>query len=161
MCLIINRLYHKAGGENDDYMPCPLTAQEDILVYKLLLHLPWGGAYTPYQMMPISFLDGRYYYDSTFTFALNLEQQDDCVIKGCHAYHSYDSAEWIDNGTFNSRIHRAVIPKGTKFYVGRFGDIVSEKLIVINDLDEETGMKGLEPITFEDYTCKYLLPFTC
>ena len=159
MCLIINRLYHKMGGENEDYRPRHLTAQEDILVYKLLLHTPWGGVFTPYQYMPISFWDGRYNYVSTFTFALN-EEGDDCVVEGCHAYHSYDRAELIDNGTFNSRIHRAVIPKGTKFYVGLFGDIVSENLIIINDLDEETGMKGLEPITFADYTCKYLLPLT-
>ena len=138
MCLIISKVYHKK--DNNYNVKC-LVAKEDILVYKCLDCLD-GKYYTPFQYMPIMFTKGKCVYNK-----VNMPKSkcywNDTIGVGIHAYSTKVKAIMVAKDfhktakdfhkTNGTSMHYAVIPKGSNFYIGNNGDIVSNNLIVYRD----------------------------
>ena len=149
MCLYINTYFHENNvfgslhteqmeynGANFNQVPKPFVAKTDIHVYKVLEkhHSEYGNTYkTPYMEAPVAFVK----YDKGmsiskmlsfgFTFEFDNFFHRYSVKKGIHSYLEQTSLNLLK--TTWSHKH-AIIPKGTKFYIGTHRDVVSEKLIV-------------------------------
>ena len=156
MCLITDNYYHKKDKFNN--VKC-FVAEEDILVYKCL-DCKNGEFRTPFQYMPIVFTKGKYVYNK-----VKMSQKIGCgirenavVSKGIHAFSTRGNAIKLVkffydvNGT---SMHYAVIPKGSNFYLGSQGDVVSNNLIVYR---EKRCFDRHYPniIDFNKYIDKYL-----
>lgn len=133
MCLITSEFYHKKDKNHN--VKC-LIAQEDILVYKCLDCID-GEYCTPFQYMPIMFTKGKYVYNKT-----DMQDTQECEWKGesigvgIHAYITMSIAISLSRAyhiNYGTSMHYAVIPKGSKFYIGIDEDIVSNNLIVYRD----------------------------
>lgn len=111
MCLIINSIHYNRRNKIK-----PFEARKDILVYKRLIVSDYGQLITPYRCYPINFKDGVCELQAEFGIWRNE------VSQGIHAYTAPDTRQC---GYYN-----AVIPKGTKFFIGWCNDIVAEKLII-------------------------------
>ena len=137
MCLTINRAIHALTkyGEFKAF-----TAKTDIAVDKLLEEngAVIDGLSTPYQYLPIKFRKGRVTLEARGFASVTTAAE---VAIGIHAFcsrkateHELDYARsygWVFKKFF------AVIPAGSKFFVGREidGDIVSNKLIIFESED--------------------------
>ena len=109
----------------------PLVADEDIVVYKTLDHRDvFTGKEvirTPYQFYPISFKDGKCVMDGYLECYPNTS-----VSFGFHSYVDKESADisciiFAESGMTK---HWAIIPKGGRYFLGNYGDAVSDKLII-------------------------------
>ena len=156
MCLVTSTFYHKK--DNNRNVKC-FVAKEDILVYKCL-DCEDGVYCTPFRYMPIVFTKGKYVYNK-----VKMSQKIGCgirenavVSKGIHAFSTRGNAIKLVkffydvNGT---SMHYAVIPKGSNFYLGSQGDVVSNNLIVYR---EKRCFDRHYPniIDFNKYIDKYL-----
>lgn len=114
----------------------PLVAEKPILVYKMLKRLPFRYRVkeTPYQNLKISFEKGVCTLSAKlkymFIHLINATE----VSEGIHAWKTKtwanEAADCYKNyNGGRAGIHYAVIPKGEKYFVGKF-DIVSEKMII-------------------------------
>ena len=150
MCLIVDKYYHHYGGKNEGCLLTPLIAEEDITVFKVL-SLRDGMITTPYQAMPVTFNDkGTFEYTAGFEW----DDKEKGISCGCHAYSSFGRALMTSETFVSLYTYKAVIPKGSKFFIGKFGAIVSNRLIIHN----ERFYFG-EPIavfTLNDYIYKYI-----
>ena len=123
MCLAIDKGFHK----NNE----PLIAERNIRVYKCL-DMDQFGITTPFMYYPIEFdEEGKCILISK---KLELTSQD-TIREGIHACRTKKAAEFIcfmfpEAGTTT---FKAIIPKGTKYFIGNNGDIVSEKIIIYNE----------------------------
>lgn len=147
MCLTINENFHK-GKIN---LNKPIVIDVDILVWKCLD--VFNGYSTPFMKKKIKFVNniatqhyGRFTWGSC----------DKTMI--AHGIHSYWS-ECESNNTadsfskrWNTKNFCAVIPKGSKIFVGRCGDIVSDKLFIFKtDEDFDMYKKEHEVIRATEY----------
>ena len=165
MCLSVNLDFHKVK----DNKPIALVAKQSILVYKVL-EVKGKHYRTPYMLKGINFDDeyGMFFYKTT-RFSINklfpyyYPQCHYDVLKGIHSYFVFDEANHtnehmkIVDGS-NSNIHYAIIPKGSKFYVGNNCDIVSSNLVVFENetkYNENKEYFGDEPIEFSEYLKKF------
>ena len=155
MCLIISKVYHKE--DNNRNVKC-FVAKEDILAYKCLDYKN-GKYYTPFQYMHIVFTKGKYIYTNVYMKKKTFCKMDEggYVWSGIHAYRTMSRAFAVSSfyefdGTY---MHYAVIPKGSNFYIGNNGDIVSNNLIVYR---EKRCFDRHYPsiIDFKQYIDKYL-----
>lgn len=127
MCLEVLKYRHKGWA--------PLVAEKDIEVAKNLVHrtIPSirydEGYYTPYQMYPVNFNKKGVAVLKTEHMNLYFHTYGDeaFVKQGIHAYRRVTR----DLSCLN--LYRAVIPKGTKYYLGYGNDIVAEKMIIYQD----------------------------
>ena len=128
MCLVIEKLYH-CGIDTK-----PLVAKENIIVFKLLNH--YVGALpsvfsTPYRAYQIDFgirgSVGRFEYPHTELKLSSFGTGN--VTEGIHAFVRPYSDE---DGKLH--IFHAIIPKGAKYYIGDSGDIVADKMIIFQDI---------------------------
>ena len=117
MCLIIDSTKHKKLF--GFYLP--KIAKKDIPVYKELYHCCSGQIETPYQEYPVLFHEKKAVLKSIFT------RHGGSIYKGIHAYRKEIS------GLLNWKIHKAIIPKGSLYYIGMHLDIVSTKLIIFEN----------------------------
>ena len=133
MCLSINKKFHKNNK--------PLKAEKDIRVYKCL-DIQFGIT-TPFMYHPIKFdEEGK----CILTSGELKPTSEDTINKGIHAYRTKNDAiitclMFPETGT---TAFKATIPKGTKYFIGNNGDIVSEKMIIYNEFyltGEETTIK--------------------
>lgn len=166
MCLSVNLGFHKVK----DNKPIALVAKQSILVYKVL-EVKNKHYRTPYMLKGINFDDeyGMFFYKTT-RFSINrthysyyYTQYHYDVSKGIHSYFVFDAANnasehiKIMSGS-NSNIHYAIIPKGSKFYIGIDSDIVSSNLVVFENeakYNENKEYFGDEPIEFSEYYKKF------
>lgn len=153
MCLIISKVYHKKDKSN--MIKC-LVAQEDILVYKRL-DCTNGEYCTPFQYMPIIFTKGKYAYNKV-NMPKSKYYWNDTIKVGIHAYTTKNAAITISNAFYynsGTSMRYAIIPKGSKFYIGTDEDIVSNNLIVYR---EKRCFDRHYPniINFKQYIDKYL-----
>ena len=92
--------------------------------------------------MPINFKDdeyGMFFYKTTrFSFDKSCWDEIYYVIKGIHTFAKVEDAE--DSLRFLStncgekvKLYNAVIPKGSRFFIGRDGDIASSNLVVFKN----------------------------
>lgn len=104
-----------------------LTAKTDILVYKCLDFD--GDIYcTPFRYMPVEFNNGRVELKSEL-----IKIGKDCVEIGIHSYFNKNDAITISrsfHANSGTSMHYAIIPKGSRYYVGKVNDIASTKLII-------------------------------
>lgn len=165
MCLSVNLDFHKVKNNK----PIALVAKQSILVYKLL-EVKNKHYYTPYMIKSINFDDeyGMFFYKTT-RFGINrtysYKRYHYDVSRGIHSYVDLVKAnctkDWIQvycclNVIPN--IHYAIIPKGSKFYVGSNCDIVSSNLVVLENeakYNENKEYFGDEPIEFSEYYKKF------
>ena len=123
MCLTINMTIHKK--ENKKYVP--FVAETDLRVYKCLDYE--NGEYcTPFQYLPIVFENNMKHLHANIIL-----ESFNKIHVGIHSFHDI----WYVISTTNqfhkssgTKKHWAVIPKGSKFYIGIAGDVVSEDLII-------------------------------
>jgi hypothetical protein len=118
MCLVIDITRHKKLF--GFYLP--KIAKEDIPVYKELYHYRSGRIDTPFQYYPVIFHEKKAVLKSIFT------QHNGGIYKGIHAYRGNVIWNMKDYET-----HKAVIPKGSLYYIGICNDIVSTKLIIFEN----------------------------
>lgn len=125
MCLLIDKNKHPFFQSKVTLTP--------IIVYKLL----WkhnGIFETPYQRKIIKFIDGR------CTLKSKLVKDDKYTIgKGIHAYRflaqAWETARDLDRAISGSMIVvKAIIPKFSNYYIGYSGDIVSNKMIITDEV---------------------------
>ena len=153
MCLIISKVYHKEDSNRN--VKC-FVAKEDILVYKCL-DCNDGEYCTPFQHMPIVFTKGKYAYNKVNMPKSKCEWNDTIGV-GIHSYRAKDKAIALSKSFYwgnGTSMHYAVIPKGSNFYIGNNGDIVSNNLIVYR---EKRCFDRHYPsiINFKQYIGKYL-----
>lgn len=104
----------------------PLVAKKDILVYKLLDYSEETGHYcTPFQYRGVYFENGSVCMTSDIVLDKNRN-----VNIGLHAYFTIDAAKFVVRMFDETDVYFAVIPKGSKFYLGTENDIVSNNLII-------------------------------
>ena len=158
MCLSVNLGFHKVKNDK----PIALVAKQSILVYKVL-EIEGKHYYTPFISKAINFDDeyGMFFYKTT-KFSIDRDDQHHYdVLRGIHSCIDFDKANCI-SGYFKifgvSNIHYAIIPKGSKFYIGSDCDIVSSNLVVFENeakYNENKEYFGDEPIEFSEYWKKF------
>lgn len=163
MCLSVNLDFHKVK----DNKPIALVAKQSILVYKVLEVIDKHYR-TPYMLKSVNFDDeyGMLFYKTTrFSFDkeyLSKRNYKHLVVKGAHSYVSLDRANYdkifFEILSGSSTIHYAIIPKGSKFYIGSNYDIASSNLVVFENetkYNENKEYFGDEPIEFSEYLKKF------
>ena len=104
--------------------PKPFIAEKDILCKKCLIKLD-NDLYTPYQNVPITFNKGTCiqiaYYGFNFDEYGNIRQ-------GIHSY-----SKLCTKGLASDLIYLCIIPKGIQYYIGKYDDLVSLKLIIFKN----------------------------
>ena len=142
MCLTINTRIHRT--EEGAKWPTPLVAENDILVTKLLCSTTkkgWFGQRTAMTSMRFHKIKFGFKKEKTLEDNFGLNETEDLiyVTNGIHAFTGVGgiSCGNIDRlvSTYGDVEHYAVIPKGTKYYLGVSGDIVAEKMIIFWDKD--------------------------
>lgn len=135
MCLIISTTIHGFGK------PEPKIAKEPIEVYKILYYNKLTNwYYTPVRHKIVIFEESLDNLDP-YKFAVlqsKLNVKEFTVYEGIHAYkNKYTAFRWLQcysmDTNFEFNIFKAIIPVGSKCYFGRNGDIVSNKLVIINE----------------------------
>lgn len=115
MCLLVDTTRNN-GDE-------PLVAKKKIKCYKYLIPTESGGS-SPF-------------YEYNYTFGVEnhtqMEQKDGFVTKGFHAYRNrFKGLEialiYLPFEKYS--LYKCIIPKGAKYYLGRYGEIVSDTMIV-------------------------------
>lgn len=168
MCLSVNLNYHKVKNNK----PIALVAKQSILVYKVL-EVEGKHYHTPFEYMAINFNDeyGMFFYKTT-RFNINrthfdLSDGHKCaydVWRGIHSYIDFGEADYTTDymknlyDSTNPNIHYAIIPKGSKFYIGCDDDIVSSNLVVFKNKTKYNKNKkyfGDKPIEFSEYLEKF------
>ena len=152
MCLSVNLNYHKVKNNK----PIALVAKQSILVYKVLSSTDGVHYHTPFQYKSINFDDkyGMFFYETTrFSIFKDLDY-DYNVTCGIHSFIDIPKAYCVKR-YFQKR---SIIPKGSEFYIGADGDIVSNDLVVFKNKAKYNKNKeyfGDEPIEFSEYLRKF------
>lgn len=162
MCLCVDLNYHKVKKEK----PIALVAKQTILVHKMI-EIDGRKLFTPYSCMPINFNDdeyGMFFYKTTrFSFDRSYWDERYYVIKGIHTFAEIEDAEdslrfLSTNCGSNVKLYNAVIPKGSKFFIGKDGDIASSNLVVFKNKTKYNKNKkyfGDKPIELSEYLKKF------
>ena len=136
MCLTINRAIQALTKQGKFKA---FTAKTDIAVDKLLEENGMvDGLSTPYQYIPIKFRKGRVTLKARGFASVTPEAE---VAIGIHAFYSRKATayelDYAKTMGWAFKKFFAVIPAGSKFFVGREdnGDIVSNKLIIFESED--------------------------
>ena len=102
----------------------PLIAKDDIVVSKVLEHGRRGWT-TPYQHKRVFFIFGEAKLRSKLKVRNN-----EYVDEGIHSCSDTSTAVSILSDCDNGNVLTAIIPKGAKYFIGKWGDVVSNKLII-------------------------------
>lgn len=124
MCLIIDQSKHKIGKNNQF---CAKMSLFPIKVYKILYITPSGELVTPYMWHQINFINNKCFLSAKFNIVNSSE-----INEGIHAYYKFINAKSDVNAVRSYKIYKAIIPPFTKYFYGICGDIVAEKMIIIN-----------------------------
>ena len=159
MCLRINITFHKKEKL--------IVAERSILVYKVLERY-FGKEYnnkyhTPFIGKSINFNpdDGMYFYKNTQIkkelFGSD-EHKQKLITNGIHSFTDKQFAiDYCHNSLYRQSMHYAIIPKGSNFYIGCDGDIVSTNLVVFKRKKDYDKNKKLYGRTYE--LGRYLMDF--
>lgn len=142
MCLRISELHFVSGNE----VPQPFVAQEDLVVTKILRTCKRGYE-TPYKFKKISFIFGKYRYHKV---KLHPEVTPYSYMSNVYdIYEGIHSCECTPLYILNEDecMFKAVIPKGTPFYIGTRNDVVSSKLIIYKDAEKVSGKRLMSDFT--------------
>ena len=125
MCLIIEKGTDKKKAESN------------ILVYKCLDSY-CANYYTPYQNFPVYFEDGKCVMNTPH-FSYERNGRHTIVKEGIHSYYKRFKAEYTEfsfNHYFGTKMYYAIIPKGTNYYIGNSGNVVSTELIIFKTKED-------------------------
>lgn len=125
MCLIVEKGTNKRKAETD------------ILVYKCLDGY-CDNYYTPYQNVPVYFKKGKCVMNTPH-FSYERSRYHTIVKEGIHSYYKKSNAECYESSyyyCFGTKMYYAIIPKGTEYYIGNSGDVVSTELIIFKTLED-------------------------
>ena len=166
MCLTIDGTLHKKNILAGKYKP--YVAQENIIVYKALNKTKTKTSefwHTPYRYTTVVFdddeypawsceLEDKFTYDGRYSLKL-----PHTIKRGIHSFCSYRGAI---KGIYSDAVFFAVIPKGTKFYIGieddGYRDVVSERLIIFDQIvhEEISSWAKFCAISMTKYMEKYI-----
>ena len=145
MCLFVDKKYRKTAVNDSGYveysMPEPLVAEEDIHIFKVLHVRPNARVETPYTLYPVKFdKKNRCILEAELNpqwFARGVT----VVREGIHGYVNRFAADKealiLNRGTSMTcptSVYQAIIPRGTKYYIGDNEDIVAEKMVIIKNI---------------------------
>lgn len=121
MCLVIDTNCHPNFE--------PLVAAYDMEVIKVLAFGKRGWT-TPYRHKKVHFIFRRAILKSKMKInSLYIDE----VCEGIHSCLVDIKAREVMYGTVGALVFKAIVPKGSKFYYGTDGDIVSNKLIILKE----------------------------
>ena len=148
MCLYIDKLHYNSAEKK--YIS--KKAACDLKVAKLLYHiaevridpinindLNQGfkqteqiGYYTPIMNIKINFPNGKCIQKANGNGAHLEKRITDCVQLGIHSlkFDTIFKSNYAKLEANNIYLHYAIIPKGTNYFIGDKGDVVSENLLV-------------------------------
>lgn len=130
MCLLVDENKHLLGKSKVNLKP--------IIVYKVIMKTKIGFK-TPFRYYPVDFIKNECVLRSKLRFKLI----KDCRIveNGIHAYRSLIMAvahaqdmgmrTWTPT---NYIVFKAIIPKFSNYYIGCDGDVVSNKMIITDEV---------------------------
>jgi len=166
MCLRIDKTLHPQLCYGA--VPLPFVASDDILVTKMLKHTKKKWLFgkdkfeTPFMVEQVKFdRNGMAVLADQFSFskAYSFESSPSFVDRGIHAFTGVgrDSTNNIQGSIECGNVmYSAIIPKGTEFYIGNYGDIVAEKIIIfssvkayLNYVDKNGRPERFEPKNHE------------
>lgn len=101
----------------------PLIAEKDIFCKKCLITKTFNRLYTPYQGAFIEFNNGIYIQ---VAYHFSFDEFGD-INQGIHSYSKYPT------GLRDDLAYPCIIPKGTQYYIGYDGDLVSLRLIIFKN----------------------------
>lgn len=128
------------------------TATKNIPVYKFLTR----NGHTPFKDYPIIFekklpkvelLNDYHFYDNGINQGYHSYSTSVCLsesLNNTHVYAPSPSPCWL--GSFPHRIvcHKGYIPKGTKYYINEWCEIVSETLVVLPEIVNANSYLSIE-----------------
>lgn len=91
-----------------------MTARKDIVVYKILLKWRDGTLRTPFRNCVINIGEQKESY---------LLKEENEITIGLHSFKSYNLIS--DKDGHWGRVAKCIIPKGSKYYVGKFDGRIS------------------------------------
>ncbi len=107
----------------------PIIAEEDLKVYKLLKKPMFGITKTPYMRKVLWFRKGMIRQKSKL--GLGYFPGHRYIYEGIHSFVDFSPSYKITPP--DEEVFIAVIPKGSKLYIGQDGDAVSTELIVFRN----------------------------
>lgn len=151
MCLRVNKEIHSEYIKVKHYyngltkIPKPLVAKTNIVAIKKLSLDKDDNYHTPFMCKNVTFNNGIVTLESDVKEGFRVEKSawydTYDVANGIHSFIERDRCMWSREKLFVS-----IIPKGSKYYLGEDGDLVSEKLIVFEtqeDFDKFIRHKGM------------------
>lgn len=117
MCLVVNKLRHWCNK--------PKIAKRDICCYKVFLSVKDNTFISPYQYSELNWYQIRDYYESKVFNEVHTDKYH-CVSNAIHSYKTYKLAK--SKSDENAIIIACYIPKGTKYWIGKYGDYASERI---------------------------------
>lgn len=165
MCLAIDRTLHSEKFRRGfSKIPKYFIADTDLIVYKVLKEYHYEPPFqykTPCQCVTIEFNDGRAILESDLIaskFPFKIEKSSFTGIykynisNGIHSYIHFDENMNLSvNEICNRVVKFAIIPKGSKYYVGIGSDIVSDRLIIFEDKESFNRYKKTNFVKFFNY----------
>ena len=138
MCLDTNYRYHPKDHQN---CVTSRVAERDILVWKRLN----PGGRSPYRNF--RYIMGRLYTASMANYVsaswewVNERRKYFSYAQmgvGLHAMRKPDAEQW----RYGNKVYPAIIPKGSRIFIGRDDDIVSNQLVVFQNMKELSKVYG-------------------
>lgn len=117
MCLVVNKLRHWRNK--------PKIAKRDIRCYKVFLSVNDNTFMSPHQFSGLHWDQIRDCYESKVFDEVHTSK-DHCVFSAIHSYKTYKLA--MSKADKNTIIIACYIPKGTKYWIGKYGDYASERI---------------------------------
>lgn len=143
MCLTI-----KTSNRTNKSLPVEKVAQKyakvadtDMLIYKVLKVSRRGGKSTYKAFVKgTEYTPGYEYYQTgsaiTDRFTTRINYGNELQIDmGLHAFNSYEAASSRYNRHANHAICEFIIPKGSTYFVGDSNDVVSDRIIFVQELE--------------------------
>ena len=155
MCLILSR-YHASPYQKK---PKAYIAKDDILVYKGIIEFAEGRWVTPYYKTPVDFKEPgvamlmvkQFSYTRT---CRSCGKKITGVERGIHSY----TIPFV-NILSNDKMCKAVIPRGSRFFIGIHSDVVSDYLLIFDGPKAFAKFYGgvqNGPIPLEEYVTEFI-----
>lgn len=121
----------------------PNIAQDDIIVCKVMLVWKDGSIHSPYQQLSTNWELNELYINSQ---EISTREYWGWIELSKGFYHSYqnelacqDLVNYLNrkikrtNNSHEVKIYKAIIPKGTEYYIGQRSDFCSRAIIIKDD----------------------------
>ncbi len=140
MCLYVDTNIHPIAIQSKSKRRgsrCRIAAQH-ILVYKLLRKSDEKGGFAPFR-------DCRWTFGETRTakgMRVNTDTRSTAVYYGLHAHTTKSKAHDSSAFVWNTTVHPAIIPKGSRVFFGENIDVVATEMVVFKDMESLIAVYG-------------------